>query len=106
MVVGPCLRPIEARSVVVLNDGRWWSNDGRWIYLGKDGTKRSREEFHRLIAEWLSNDRQLPVPPEELTVSELLARFWKLIVAGLVALGVGARKLFVGTAKEEPSAES
>lgn len=51
--------------------------DGRRIYLGRHGTKRSREEYHRLIAEWLANDQQLPVPPEELKVSELLVRFWR-----------------------------
>jgi len=51
--------------------------DGRRIYLGKHGSKKSREEYHRLIAEWLANDQQLPVPPEELTVAELLARYWK-----------------------------
>jgi hypothetical protein len=36
--------------------------DGRDIYLGQYGSPRSRAEFDRLLAEWLSNGRRLPVP--------------------------------------------
>src|SRR5262245_16166113 len=34
--------------------------DGRDIYLGQYGTPRSRAEFDRILAEWLSNGRRLP----------------------------------------------
>ena len=35
--------------------------DGHRIYLGRYGSPESREEYDRLIAEWLSNGRKLPV---------------------------------------------
>ena len=34
--------------------------DGRTFYLGKHGSKASREEYERRIAEYLANGRQLP----------------------------------------------
>lgn len=44
-------------------------------YLGPYGTRGSRREYHRLLAEWEANGREFPVPREEITVVELAARF-------------------------------
>lgn len=53
---------------------------GRDFYLGPYGTKASKVEYDRLVAEWLANDRQ-PVlaAPERagLHVAELIGRYWK-----------------------------
>lgn len=50
--------------------------DGRFIYLGQFGSAETEQKYHRLIAEWLAGGRQMPVEPEQLTVQEMLARFW------------------------------
>jgi len=50
--------------------------DGRRIYLGRSDLPPTREKYHRLIAEWIANGRQLPVGPDEITVGELILRFW------------------------------
>jgi hypothetical protein len=39
--------------------------NGRDIYLGKHGTKESRQEYGRIIKEWLSTNRLL-VPADDL----------------------------------------
>ena len=36
--------------------------DGRDFYLGRHGTPKSRAEYDRLLAEWLSNGRRLSAP--------------------------------------------
>jgi len=49
--------------------------DGRCIYLGKYGTEESRQEYDRVIMEWIANRRRLvgePGGPSQLTVIELL----------------------------------
>ncbi|HAU36316.1 MAG TPA: site-specific integrase, partial [Phycisphaerales bacterium] len=55
--------------------------NGRDIYLGTHGTKESRQEYGRLINEWLANNR-LFVPnddatgrPADLTVNELILSY-------------------------------
>jgi hypothetical protein len=49
--------------------------DGRDIYLGGYGTRESRTEFDRLLAEWLANGRRIPSPASgsgtDLCVNEL-----------------------------------
>ena len=50
--------------------------DGRDRYLGKHGSKDSRAEYDRLIAEWLVNGRQLRQDAGTITVAELIERFW------------------------------
>ena len=50
---------------------------GHRYYLGKFGSTESKQEYHRLLAEWTANHQALPVPTEELTVVELVARFWE-----------------------------
>jgi hypothetical protein len=53
--------------------------DGRDFYLGRYNSPPSRAEYDRLIAEWLSNGRRLPVPTSgagsDLTVNELLLAY-------------------------------
>ena len=50
--------------------------DGRDIYLGRWNTKASRQEYDRLIGEWVANGRQLPVRHSgSLTISELTAAY-------------------------------
>ncbi|WP_428937797.1 tyrosine-type recombinase/integrase [Fontivita pretiosa] len=46
------------------------------LYLGRHDDPRTRNKYDRMIAQWLAAGRQLPVPPCELTVAELLARFF------------------------------
>ncbi len=60
----------SGQAVVTLN--------GRDIYLGPHGTKASKLEYDRLIGEWLANDRnQPPGQIQDLTVAELLLRYWQ-----------------------------
>ena len=51
--------------------------NGKRIQLGVWNSPESRQEYDRLIAEWLANHRMLPAeaPPDELPVKELVARF-------------------------------
>ena len=48
---------------------------GHW--LGKFGTPESREEYDRLITEWLASGRNLPnrTAPKHITIIELIAQF-------------------------------
>ena len=46
-------------------------------YLGSYGSKESKQEYARLIAEWETSDRQLHVNPDEIIIVELAARFLK-----------------------------
>ncbi len=51
---------------------------GQDHYLGKHGTKASRMLYDRLVGEWLASGRQAaPVEELALTVTELVARYWK-----------------------------
>ncbi len=50
--------------------------DGQDIYLGKHGTKASRAEYDRVVAEYLSNGRSLPSSATTpIKVMQLLARY-------------------------------
>jgi len=47
-------------------------------YLGPHGTKVSKRQYDRLVAEWLESGRNLlPTQGDEITVVELCARYWK-----------------------------
>ncbi len=50
--------------------------DGRDILLGRHGSAESRQRYNTVVAEWIASGRQLPPPPQELTVVELIDRFW------------------------------
>lgn len=66
----PKLRTHKAtgQGYVVLN--------GQAIYLGRAGLPETEGRYHQVIAEWLANDRQSRVAPDQLTVKELVARYW------------------------------
>jgi hypothetical protein len=53
--------------------------DGKDFYLGAHGSQPSRDEYDRLIAEWLANGRRLPNATEqdELNVNQLLVAYWR-----------------------------
>lgn len=51
--------------------------NGRRIYLGRFDRPESREKYHRLIAEWLSNGRCLPHDDDDLTIIELVEQYWQ-----------------------------
>ncbi|MDB5331106.1 MAG: site-specific tyrosine recombinase XerD [Phycisphaerales bacterium] len=50
---------------------------GKDFTLGRYGTAESRQKYQRLTAEWQANGRHIPVPQDDLTVLELVNRFWK-----------------------------
>jgi len=51
---------------------------GRDYYLGPHNSKASKIEYDRLVSEWLAAGRPLStVVDSELSVNELIARFWK-----------------------------
>jgi integrase len=56
------------QAVVTLN--------GRDYYLGRYGSAASRAEYDRLIQEWLACGRQLVNQASDLTIAELIARYW------------------------------
>ncbi len=52
---------------------------GKDIYLGPYGSQISKDEYDRVVAEWLANGRRLPAesggPSDDIAVSELLAAY-------------------------------
>jgi integrase len=63
----------SGQAVVTLN--------GRDRYLGKHGSPESRDEYDRVIGEWLASGRNRPQastapPPDAICVSELLMAYW------------------------------
>jgi integrase len=56
------------QAYVVLN--------GKYIFFGPYGEPDVAEQYHRTIAEWHANGRQQQKTPEEITINELMARFW------------------------------
>ena len=71
----PAYRLHKARNLAVV------TLDGRNHYLGPFGSAESRREYDRLIAEWLSTDRQSSPARDGgsfgLTVDELILRYWR-----------------------------
>ncbi len=57
----------SGQGIVTLN--------GRDFYLGPFGSKASRNEYDRLIAEWLNAGRNIPTEPNETTITQLTQRF-------------------------------
>ena len=62
------LHRASGQAVVTLN--------GRDYYLGPWMSKASRAEFDRLIGEWLANGRRPPAAMSDLTIVELVSRYW------------------------------
>ncbi len=50
---------------------------GRRIYCGRWDSDESRQRYAKALAEWETAGRHAPVPADDLTVVELLARFWR-----------------------------
>lgn len=50
--------------------------NGRAVYLGRADQPDTERRYHQVIAEWLAADQQPKVQPIEMTVKELLARYW------------------------------
>ncbi|WP_430454211.1 tyrosine-type recombinase/integrase [Rhodopirellula europaea] len=69
----PKYRKHKASGQAVVNLG------GKDHYLGPHGTKTSKAEYDRLLAEWLANGRRPVAQDDEelITVVEVLAAFWK-----------------------------
>jgi integrase len=63
-----CKHKGTGQAVVYLN--------GRSVYLGKHGTAASKQEYERVIQEWLAHGRQLP-GANDLTVNELILAYWE-----------------------------
>src|SRR3954470_8034114 len=53
--------------------------DGQDIYLGPFGTQVSRNEYDRIIGEWLANGRRLATKDAapDLAIAELIAAYWE-----------------------------
>lgn len=49
---------------------------GKRIYLGHHALPEAKQKYHATVAEWLANGRQLRPDPEEITIKELIARYW------------------------------
>ena len=66
----PKLRHHKAtgQAYVVLN--------GKAIYFGPYGTIESVESYHRTIAEWHAAGQNPPCQAEDITLNELIARYW------------------------------
>ena len=50
---------------------------GRHFLLGPHGSRASRDEYDRLVGEWVAAGRHLPATPDELTVATMVNRFRK-----------------------------
>lgn len=51
--------------------------NGRMHYLGKHGNPTNRQRYNALIAEWEANGRQLPVAADEITITELVVKYFE-----------------------------
>jgi hypothetical protein len=68
----------SGQAIVTLPDGVGGRRD---ILLGTHGTKQSRLEYARAIAEWEAGGRRLPqtAVTKDLTVNELILAYWKFV---------------------------
>ncbi|MBY0523166.1 MAG: hypothetical protein K2R98_07190 [Gemmataceae bacterium] len=66
----------SGQAIVTLADGFGGRRD---VLLGKHGTKESRIEYARVIAEWEAAGRRLPRTnlSSDLTINELILAFWQ-----------------------------
>ena len=66
----------SGQAIVTLPDGL---GDRRDILLGKYGTKESRMEYARVLAEWEAAGHRLPASAtaKDLTINELILAYWK-----------------------------
>ena len=50
--------------------------NGHAIYFGSSRTCDPTAQYHKVIAEWLANGKQPNTAPSDVTINEMLARFW------------------------------
>jgi len=50
---------------------------GRAVYFGPYGTAEANQRYHQAIAEWLAAGKQIDQSPNDITINEIIARFWK-----------------------------
>lgn len=62
-------------------------------YLGPHGTKASKLEYDRLVADWLARGRTLAAPGSDITIVELLAAFRRFAVGHYRKNGQPTRSL-------------
>src|SRR5579871_5005605 len=69
------------QAVVTLTDGV--TGQRKDFLLGKHNTAASRQEYKRVVLDWEARGRRLPdaVQVSELTVAELIARYWRHVEA-------------------------
>ncbi len=53
--------------------------NGHRKYLGVYGKPETNEHYHRVIAEWLANGCRVPVDPYQITIVEVIDRFWSYL---------------------------
>lgn len=64
----------SGQAIVTLTDGFGHRRD---VLLGKYGSKESRVEYARVIAEWEASGKHLPATTAaDITIAELINRFW------------------------------
>jgi len=51
--------------------------NGRAVYFGPYGTPEAAQQYHQVIAEWLAAGKQADQPPNDITINEIIARFWE-----------------------------
>ena len=51
--------------------------EGKDHYLGLFEQPQTKQNYHRLIAEWLAGGSRFAPPADEITVSEVIDRFWQ-----------------------------
>jgi len=64
-----CKHKASGQAVVTLSR--------RQFYLGPHGTRASRREYDRHLAEWMANGRALSAETDILTFNEVAIRFWR-----------------------------
>ena len=71
------LSKITKKPVRVIKRQAFCKIRGKFIYLGRYGSKTSREKYERVIAEYLSNGKKLPPTKtqEEISIAELAVEF-------------------------------
>ena len=69
--VTPKLRHHKAtgQAYVVLNS--------KYIFFGSYGNPEATRKYHQTIAEWLASGKHIRQSPEDITINEIIARFWE-----------------------------
>jgi integrase len=69
--------PTYRKQKTVGGDRAFVDLSGRRFYLGPYGSAESKLEYQRVLAEWNARACHPSVSPPDLTVTELVARFWE-----------------------------